>query len=137
MNISLSSFAPDKSVSRDGFGSPVPRQPARLHIQAECGADLRNSSRFPRRRPFIYFKPSYAIGSVFVLKNGNARTGERGEAGGEADIMVLGVHGRDLLNENGKLLLGCAEDNKLAFVNAFIAPPKWCVFHLPSAYRLF
>ena len=41
-------------VSRDGFGSPVPCQPACLHTQAEYGAYLRNSSRFPRRRPFIY-----------------------------------------------------------------------------------
>ena len=28
MNISLSPFAPDNLVSRDGFDSPVPRQPA-------------------------------------------------------------------------------------------------------------
>ena len=26
MNISLSPFAPENSISRDGFGSPVPRQ---------------------------------------------------------------------------------------------------------------
>ena len=30
-----STFAPENLVSRDGFGSPVPRQPAHLHIQAE------------------------------------------------------------------------------------------------------
>ena len=30
MNISLSAFAPKNLVSRDGFGSPVPRQPAHL-----------------------------------------------------------------------------------------------------------
>ena len=47
-------FAPDNLVSRDGFGSPVPCQPAYLHTQAESGAYLRDSSRFPRRRPFIY-----------------------------------------------------------------------------------
>ena len=35
-----------------------------LNTQAEYGAYLRDSSRFPRRRPFIYFKPPYAIGSV-------------------------------------------------------------------------
>ena len=51
-------------VSRDGFGSPVLCQPVHLHTQAEYGAYLRDSSRFPRRRPFIYLKPSYAIGSV-------------------------------------------------------------------------
>ena len=38
-------------VSRDGFGSPVPRQPAHLHTQTESGAYLRDSSRGPRRRP--------------------------------------------------------------------------------------
>ena len=51
MNISLSAFAPDKLVSRDGFGSPVQRQPAHLHTQAESGAYLRDSSRVSRRRP--------------------------------------------------------------------------------------
>ena len=61
---SLSGFAPQNSVSRDGFGSPVPRQPAHLHTQAESGVYLRDSSRVPRGRPFIYLKPPYAIGSV-------------------------------------------------------------------------
>ena len=32
--ISLSVFAPENLVSRHGFGSPVPRQPANLHTQA-------------------------------------------------------------------------------------------------------
>ena len=64
MNISLSAFTSENLVSRDGFGSPVLRQSAHLHTQAESGAYLRNSSQVPRRRPFIYFKPSYAIGSV-------------------------------------------------------------------------
>ena len=31
MNISLPAFAPENLVSRDGFGSPVPRHPAHLH----------------------------------------------------------------------------------------------------------
>ena len=35
MNISLSPFVPENLVSRDGFGSPVPRQPAHLHTQAK------------------------------------------------------------------------------------------------------
>ena len=63
--ISLSAFAPENLVSRDGFGSLVPRQPAHLHTQqAESGAYLQDFSRVPRRRPFIYLKPPYAIGSV-------------------------------------------------------------------------
>ena len=53
---------PENLVSRDGFSRPVPRQPAHFHTQAESGAYLRDSSRVPRRRPFM--KPPYAIGSV-------------------------------------------------------------------------
>ena len=51
---SLSAFMPENLVSRDGFGSPVPRQPAHLHTQAESDAYLRNFSRVPRRHPFIH-----------------------------------------------------------------------------------
>ena len=61
---------------------------------------------------------------VFVLTDANARTGKRGEGGGEADIKVLGAYGRDRLNENGKLLLGFAEDNKLALLNTLFCTPK-------------
>ena len=51
-DISLSALlAPENLVSRDGFGSStVPGQPPHLHTQAESGADLRGSSRVPRRR---------------------------------------------------------------------------------------
>ena len=35
MNISLSRFAPENLVSRDGFGRPVPLQPAHFHTQAK------------------------------------------------------------------------------------------------------
>ena len=62
MNILLSPCVPENLVSRDGFSRPVPRQPAHLRTQAESGAYLRDSSRVPRRRPFL--KPPYAIGSV-------------------------------------------------------------------------
>ena len=37
---------------------------------------------------------------------------------------MLGAYGRDKLNENGKLLLGFAEDNKLALLNTFFCTPK-------------
>ena len=36
-NISLSPCVPENLVSRDGFGRPVPRQPAHLNTQAESG----------------------------------------------------------------------------------------------------
>ena len=61
---------------------------------------------------------------VFVITDANARTGKRGEDGGETDSKVLGAYGRDKLNENGKLLLGFAEDNKLALLNTFFCTPK-------------
>ena len=59
--ISLSPFAPENLlVSReDGFGSHVPRQPAHLR------AYLRDSSRFPRRRPFIYLHSVDVVGCCF------------------------------------------------------------------------
>ena len=62
MNISLSPCVPENLVSRDGFSRPVLRQPAHLHTQAASSAYLRDSSRVPRRRPFM--KPPYTIGSV-------------------------------------------------------------------------
>ena len=61
---------------------------------------------------------------VFVFTDANARTGKRGVGGGEADSKVLGAYGRDKLNENGKLLLSFAEDNKLALLNTFFCTPK-------------
>ena len=63
-NVSMSPFAPENLVSRDEFGSPVPRQPAHLHIQAESGAYLRDSSPEFRGGVHYFFKPPYAIGSV-------------------------------------------------------------------------
>ena len=53
-NISLSRFATENSVSQDGFGNPVRRQPAHHHTQAESGTHLRDSPRVPRWRPIIF-----------------------------------------------------------------------------------
>ena len=61
---------------------------------------------------------------VFVLTGANARTGKRGEGDGEIDSKVLCVYGRDVLNENGKLLLGFAEHNKLTLLNISFCTPK-------------
>ena len=67
-----------------------------------------------------------ARGYVFVLTDGaNARTGKKSEGGGEADSkVVLGAYGRDKLNQNGKLLLGFAEDYKLALLNTLFCTPR-------------
>ena len=48
---------------------------------------------------------------------------EEGEAG-KIDSKALGAYGRDERNENGKLLLRFAEDNKLALLNTFFCTPK-------------
>ena len=75
MNFSLSPlFAPENLVSRDGFGSPVPRQPAHLHTQAESGAYLRDPSRVPRRRPFIYLNRPTPSGQSRVYRVTQLRT---------------------------------------------------------------
>ena len=63
MNISLPPLAPENLVTRDGFGSPDPRQPAHLHTQAESGTygippDFRGGVHL------YIFKPPYAIGLV-------------------------------------------------------------------------
>ena len=63
-SVFLSPVAPENLISRDGFGSPVPRQHAHLHIQDELGAYLRDSSRFPWRRPFIYLNISDETDSI-------------------------------------------------------------------------
>ena len=69
--------------------------------------------------PQLHRSISARSGYVFVLIDANARTGKRGEGGGEADIEVLSAYGQDVLNKNGKLLLGLAEDNKLILLNTF------------------
>ena len=74
MNISLSTFAPANLVSRDGLGSPAPRQPAHLPTQAESDAYLRDSSRFPRRRPFICFNRYTPSGQSRVYRVAQLRT---------------------------------------------------------------
>ena len=61
---------------------------------------------------------------VFVLTDVNTRTGKTGEGGRKAGSKVLGAYGRDMLNKNGKLLLGSEQDNKLALRNALFCTPK-------------
>ena len=70
---------------------------------------------------------------VFVSKNANARTGKRGEGGGEEDSEVLGAYGRDKLNENGKLLLGFAEATSSRSSEHFLLhPQKWRCLYVPE-----
>ena len=74
INIPLSAFVPENLVSRDGFGSPVPRQPAHLYTQAESGAYVRDSSRVSRRRPYIYLNRHTPSGQSQVYRVTQLRT---------------------------------------------------------------
>ena len=65
-----------------------------------------------------------ALQYVFFFIDANAWTGKRGEGGGEAGKKMLGAYGRDVLNENVKLLLGFAEYNKLALLNTLFCTSK-------------
>ena len=70
----LSPFASDNLVSRDRFGSPVPRKPAHLHTQAESGVFLRDCSLVPRRRPFTYLNRHTLSGQSRVDRVTHLRT---------------------------------------------------------------
>ena len=67
---------------------------------------------------------------LFVLMDANARTGRR-EKGvvGNKDNKILGAYGRDVLNDNGELLLSLANNHDLAIVNTFFSTPKGDVSH--------
>ena len=70
---------------------------------------------------------------VFVLTEGNARTGKRGEGGGEADSKVLSANDQDMLDENGKLLLGSRRRQQARSSEHFLLhPQKWCVPYVPK-----
>ena len=56
-----------------------------------------------------------------MLMDANARTGEKIEGERTEDDGVLGAYGRDELNDNGKLLLNFATDNKRAVTNSFFS----------------
>ena len=60
MNISLSAFVPENLISLDGFGSPVPRQPAHL----------RPSSPYSGWIWYLLteFLPSSAAASIYLIK---------------------------------------------------------------------
>ena len=66
---------------------------------------------------------------LYVLMDANARTGRRIEGESLQDEGILGTYGRDELNDNGKLLLSFATDNKLAIMNTFFSTRKGGVSH--------
>ena len=67
---------------------------------------------------------------LFVLMDANARTGRREKGGvGSKDNKILGDYGRDILNDNGELLLSFANNHNLAILNTFFSTPKGGVSH--------
>ena len=59
-----------------------------------------------------------------------ARTGRREKGGvGSKDSKILGVYGRDTLNDNEELLLSFANNHDLAIVNMSYSTPKGGVSH--------
>ena len=67
---------------------------------------------------------------LFVLMDANARTGKREKEGvRRKDNKILGAYGRDILNDNGELLLSFAKKHDLAVVNTFFSIPKGGVSH--------
>ena len=61
---------------------------------------------------------------VYVLMDANAQTGRRIEGESLRDEGILGTYERDELNNNGKLLLIFATDNKLATMSTFFSTRK-------------
>ena len=59
----------------------------------------------------------------------NARTGRMIEGESLQDEGILSTYGRDELNDNGKILLSFATDNKLAIMNTFFSTRKGGVSH--------
>ena len=67
-----------------------------------------------------------------VRMHANACTGRRVTGGGtlrSKDYKVLGAYGRDVLNDNGELLLPFATNHDLALVNKFFSTLKGGVSH--------
>ena len=106
INASLSPFAPEKLVSRDGFGTPVPRQPVHLQTQTEYGAYLRDSSRVPRWRPFIYLNGRtasvQAVYRVTQLRTDAIRCRES-VGTGPVNLKVVPVTGAALAGHHGPI----------------------------------
>ena len=58
---------------------------------------------------------------LFVLMDANARTGRREKGGvGSKDNKILGAYGRDILDDNGELLLSFPNNHDLAINNIFV-----------------
>ena len=63
---------------------------------------------------------------VCIQMDANARTGDRLDGG---DGRVIGMYGRDELNDNGMLLLNFATENRLALTNTFFETRKGGIWH--------
>ena len=93
----LSAFAPENVVSRDGFGSPVPRQPAYLLLRLNLMLTYGITPEFRGGVHLFLLKPPYAIGSVPSLSGHAIGTNDvhsRESAGtGPVNLKVVPVTG--------------------------------------------
>ncbi|CAN0091623.1 unnamed protein product, partial [Sphacelaria rigidula] len=60
---------------------------------------------------------------LILIMDAHVRTGKR-EVGGMDDAHVLGENGRDTRNDNGRRLLKCAAENKMAITKTFFRTPN-------------
>ena len=83
MNFFLSAFAPENLVSRDGFGSPVLRQPAHLQTLAESGAHS------PHSRLNVVLTYGFPPHTVLLVRRQTAPAAAESRATGKLCISFL------------------------------------------------
>ena len=70
---------------------------------------------------------------VFVLTDADARTGKRGEGGGEADSKVLGAYGRDKLTEKRQTTAGFRRRQQARSSGHFLLhSQEWRALYVPK-----
>ena len=130
---------PENLVSRDGFGSPIPRQPAHLHTQAESGVHLRDSSRVPRRRPFIYLNRHTPSGQSRVYRVTQLRTDGvhcREFAGtGPVNLKVVPETGATLAGHHGPINMRLSFPHPLSILSGHVGSTGGTTNIDPPVYR--
>ena len=108
MNISPPTFVPDNLVSRDGFGGPVPRQPAHLHTQFRLNLVLTNG-----------IPPEFRGGvHLFIYNRHNTPSGQsRVHRVSDTQLRTDGVH--------------CRESAGTGPVNLKVVPNECCLGRSP------
>ena len=126
MNISLSAFAPENLVSRDGFGSPVPRQPAHLHVVVIVFTlkTVLTSIQYPflsyssrQRNEFPWFKVQKNNDKIKKIHRKSQHLQEKYDTGSSRNLLASSSL---LCHDAIKLRLN------LAYIYIYIYVPKLC-----------